>query len=534
MPENWSRVTRFGAPSVSPRDGELLAASLPTESSKIDLHRDSTVSESLRAAPNDRSRLVGLAVITAAFITSRLFALNAGIFMHVHPDFVQLLDFPLLSSHLTQSIFYLHAQPPLLNLTLGLALKLFPNSYPIFFAVIFWLLGLLLALTLYNLMTGLGVPWWISLTLTVLFEISPATLLFENLYYDTYPVAFLLCYAAYSLNRFLRTGSRFHGKAFVVVLGLPMFLNPSFQIVWFLGVGGILLFLGYERIKPLVPTGLVILVLILSIYIKNLIVFGTFSTSSSLGMGITEMTTRQLPNAELNDLVKRHILSPFALLPPFPVVEAIAPHTGVPVLDETVDSGFGMRKPNTNCSEYIEVARSDLHDALWVIIHRPGAFAQGEWRGIKNYFDPASINLLYLQRNRILPWCKLYEGFLYPPGLPTFAVDPLMDTLIRAEPATGPPSTVLMIVFPGLALFAILKVVSSWRIQRLRDADGFTMLYIVLAILYLTPLGSLVTLGESNRYRYLLDPLYVALLGVLLGQVWNTLAAKMTEFSTSS
>jgi hypothetical protein len=215
-------------------------------------------------------------------------------------------------------------------------------------------------------------------------------------------------------------------------------------------------------------------------------------------------------------------------------VEAIAPRTGVPVLDETVDPGFGMRKPNTNCSEYIEVARTDLHDALWVMSHRPGAFAQGEWRGIKNYFDPASIDLLYLQRNRILPWCKLYEGFLYPPGLPTFAVDPLMDTLIREEPATGPPSTILMIVLPGLALFAILKVLYSWRVQRLRDADGLTMLYIVLAILYLTPLGALVTLGENNRYRYLLDPLYVALLGVFLARVWRTLTAKMTEFSTSS
>jgi hypothetical protein len=134
----------------------------------------------------------------------------------------------------------------------------------------------------------------------------------------------------------------------------------------------------------------------------------------------------------------------------------------------------------------------------------------------------------------MLRWCELYEGFLYPPGLPTFAVDPLMDTLIRDEPATGPPSTVLMIVLPALALFAILKVVTSWRIQRLRNADDITMLYIVLAILYLTPLGALVTLGESNRYRYLLDPLYVALLGVLLAQVWRTLTSKMTDFSTSS
>ena len=459
--------------------------------------------------------------------------------MRVRPDFVQFLDFPLLSSHLAQSIFYLHSQPPMLNLLLGIALKLFPNSYQIFFAAIFWLIGLFLALTLYNLMTDLGVPWCISLTLTILFEIAPATLLFENLYYDTYPVAFLLSYAAYSLNRFLRTGSRFHGRAFVVALGLPIFLNPSFQITWLLIVGGILLFLANERIRVLLPTGLLMLALILLLYLKNLIVFGTFTTSSSSGMAISEMTTRQLSDTERNDLIKQHLLSPFAAESPFPVVKASAIRTGIPVLDENVDSGFPGRKPNTNCLEYLKLSRVDLHDALWVIIHRPSAFVRGEWRGIKNYFDPASINLNYLQRAKIERWCELYEDFLYPPGLPTFAVDSLEDTMIRIEPATGPPSTILMIVLPGLTLFAIMKVISSWRTQRLTDATGITVLFIVLAILYATPLGALVTLNENNRYRYLLDPLYVVLLGVLIARIWKTLAAsvdlpKKTESHTSS
>ena len=496
------------------------------------------VTESSRKAPTDRFRRVALAVITAAFVISRVAALQAGIFMHVHLGFVQLLDSRLLSSHLLQSIFYLHSQPPLSNLLLGIALKLFPNTYRLFFATIFWLIGLFLALTLYDLMTGLGVPRWISLTLTVLFEIGPATLLFENLYYDTYPMAFLLCYAAYSLNRFLRTGSRFHGKAFVIALGLPVFLNPSFQIAWFLGVGGILLFLGDDRIRTLVPTGLVMLALIIPIYVKNLIVFGTFTTSSSFGMAISEITTRQLSNAELNDLIKRHILSSFAAGPPFPVVKASAIPTGVPALDENVDSVV-MGKPNTNCLEYLKLTRSDLHDAFWVIIHRPGAFAQGEWREIKNYFDPASININYLQSDAMPRWCELYEDLLYPRGLPTFAVDSMEDTMARLYPANGPPSTILMIVLPGLALFAIIRVVSSWRTQRLRDAEGITMLYIVLAILYATPLGALVTLNENNRYRYVLDPLYVVLLGVLMARMWRTTSAakmalrKKTEFTTS-
>lgn len=482
--------------------------------------------------PHDSFRPIALAVILVAFAISRMAALDAGVFIHVRADFIQLVDFPLLSSHLLQSIFYLHSQPPLLNLLLGIALKLFPKDYPIFFAFLFWLIGLFLALTLYNLMTALGVPWWLSLTLTLLFEIGPATILFENLYYETYPVALLLCYAAYSLNRFLRTGSRFHGTIFVIALGLPVFLNASFQVTWFLGIGAILFFLADARIKTLLPAGLAMLAVILALYVKNLIVFGTFTTSSSFGIAITELTTRQLRAGEINDLVKRHILSSYALMLPFPELSPSAPPTGVPVLDETVYSRDGASRPNSNSIEYLELTRADVHDALWVIVHRPGAFARGEWRGIKNYFDPASINLNYLQREKIERWSELYEDFLYPPGLPTFAVDSLLDTQVRTAPATGPPSTVLMIALPALVLFGIIKVFNSWKATHLRDADGVTMLYIVLAILYTTPFGALVTLNENNRYRYVLDPLYVVLLGLLITQIRTAVAGKIHVISS--
>jgi len=472
--------------------------------------------ENSRPAPYDRFRPVALAVITVAFAISRLAMLSAGVLIQERPDFIQLLDFPLLSSHLLQSIYYLHSEPPLVNLLLGIGLKLFPHNYPLFFAVIFWLLGFFLPIALYSLMVGVGVRWWISLILTVLFEISPATLLFENLYYDTYPTTFLLCFSAYALNRFLNEGSQFHGYAFVVALGLPVFLNASFQITWFLGVAVVLLYFDYDRLRPLVPAGLIMLSLILLLYIKNLIVFGTFTTSSLIGVAVAGNTTQQLSFQDRSGLVLKGELSPYAIMSPFPILSGPkTARTDIPVLDE-VSKGDLRINPNVNNLNYLTISRADLHDAIWVVRHRPLVYPHGVWRAIKNYFQPASADLLYLQRYKIPRWSNLFEILLEPSWLPALPVDPLMDTMVRSRPAIEPPSTILLIGIPILGLFAIATVLSEWR-----DVDAYhvTMLFITLTILYSTALATLLTFGECNRYRYEVDPLYIVLFGILVMKV---------------
>ena len=67
-------------------------------------------------------------IILAVFIASRLiFSFMGGAFIAKPLSFaMQYLDPVLLKNDLLQSLFYLHAQPPLFNLMLGLMLKLSP------------------------------------------------------------------------------------------------------------------------------------------------------------------------------------------------------------------------------------------------------------------------------------------------------------------------------------------------------------------------------------------------------------------------
>ena len=61
--------------------------------------------------------------IVSAFAISRIIATSAGLRFRVPLDFHQFLDTNILSSHLLQSIYYLHSQPPILNMALGIGVR---------------------------------------------------------------------------------------------------------------------------------------------------------------------------------------------------------------------------------------------------------------------------------------------------------------------------------------------------------------------------------------------------------------------------
>jgi hypothetical protein len=78
-----------------------------------------------------RSHRAALAVIVAVFVASRIAAYAAGIRFDADPLtwYWQYIDTVLLKERLLESLYYLHSQPPLFNLLLGVTLKAFPTSY---------------------------------------------------------------------------------------------------------------------------------------------------------------------------------------------------------------------------------------------------------------------------------------------------------------------------------------------------------------------------------------------------------------------
>jgi len=462
----------------------------------------SPVPTDARAAENlaARSGRLAIAAITAAFVISRGFYFWLGNRFGMNLGFIQYLDPALLRSNLLQSIYYLHSQPPLMNLILGLGLKLFPASYTLVFQIIFYAMGLGLAVCLYSLMVALAIPVWLSLAAVLLFELGPAAVIYEGWFYSTYPTALLLGAAALWLHRFLASGRRIYGWAFSIAVALPVFLNSSFQILWFVGVIGLLSLAAYDKLRPVLPLCMCLLGLMLALALKNLLVMGSFATSSWYGMNLARITTFQLAQPERAQLVRDGKLSALALVEPFsPAMGFRAKHpAGVPALD---DDKKADGTTNYNNAAYIDVSRIYLRDALWVVRNRPLTYLDGIVSAIGIYCEPAAAQQSYrigslhmsvpTQRQNMESWIAIYDRALRP-----IAID------------GSSTSVVLLAVIPVLVCFYAVILLRSGRHLGPRE---LTLLFALLSVLYVTATGVLLDLGENNRMRFVADPLLLVL-----------------------
>src|SRR5690606_22626116 len=108
--------------------------------------------------------------------------------------FWHLIDPDLLRERLAESLFYLHSQPPLFSLWLGIYAKLFPDeaAFGRAFALSYLALAVLHALLLVGLARALGLRGWLSFLPAALFTASPSVLLYESFLFYSYPVLVLV------------------------------------------------------------------------------------------------------------------------------------------------------------------------------------------------------------------------------------------------------------------------------------------------------------------------------------------------------
>src|ERR1051325_8934852 len=92
-----------------------------------------------------------------AFVLSRLAAFAVGMRFDSRKlgDAVQIADLSLLRHHLAESLWWMHGQPPLYNLYIGVIAKAFPGHLRTAFFVTQLLMGVVLAVSMYLLLERL-------------------------------------------------------------------------------------------------------------------------------------------------------------------------------------------------------------------------------------------------------------------------------------------------------------------------------------------------------------------------------------------
>ena len=250
------------------------------------------------------------------FVVTRLAVFQLGITGDAFVPRAQIIDRDLLSADLLRSLFYLHIQPPLFNGFLGTVLKLAGENFQAFLATLYWAMGLAVVLLMFFLLRELGVSARVAFCSTTLYLLGPAALLYETFYFYTYPCALVLLGVVTTGRRFLRVPGPLSAASVSLLIAALALTRSLFHLVWVIGAVVMLWLLGGSR-KAILPwlAGPALL-LVGALYVKNWILFDTFSSSSMLGLNLYRIATDVLDPESRDDLVESGELSPFALMAP--------------------------------------------------------------------------------------------------------------------------------------------------------------------------------------------------------------------------
>lgn len=431
------------------------------------------------------------------------------------PWYMQFIDAPLLQERLLESLWYYHANPPMLNLVAGVGLKLFGEHVGTFCAVLFHLLGVLLALAVFALTSRLSGSRLAGHIAAGLLVFSPAFVLYENWMMYTFPAVALLTISAVALYRYAQTLQTRWCVTFFAVLTVLLLTRSLFHLAWMVVVAALLMLAMRGQRRQVLLAAIFPVLIVAGWYAKNYYLFGMFSSSSWMGLGLSNIATLVATREELQPMVADGRLTPYALVSRYRQTQKLflppAPATGIPVLDQIVKADG---HPNYNNSRIVEMNRYYTHDAVTVARTFPFSYVMGLVISNRLFFSPTNMNLYFNEGNRAAarPMEKLLNPLLYGVGTesrllkqPHFGFDHNM----RLEVNTSVPFIVLWWVVLGYGYVQARRgMLSGSPDSRPR---ALVIGFIVFTALYIYVVGTAFELAENYRYRYLVEPLFLVL-----------------------
>jgi hypothetical protein len=414
---------------------------------------------------------------------------------------VQDLDPVLLRGHLLQSLWYMHGQPPLWNAFFGLSLHAFPSHWPQAWHVTFLVLGLVETLALYWLLRTLDIPAVAALLLSAAFSLSPAVLLTENQFFYDYPTLVVLTVTVLAVALFVRRPTLGRGLLAFGGAGALVLARTLFQVWWLLLLVAALLVACRGHRRVVLWSCALPLALVAGVYAKNIAMYGVPSTTSWTGMGVARAAVEALPLAERRRLVAEGKLHPVSLvkpLQPLPEYEAVGirpdPPTGIPVLDEVSSPEYHRNLENKT---YIRISRLYWKDDLWIVRHRPGAYLRAVGRGLEDFFASPTV-----------AWAGKGDA------ASIHGYDVWFDRVVNGRIGTGRVGLFVVAAYVVALSFGLW--VAARRLRPGADSATVTIAFAGLTILYVTLVGNLAEVGENFRFRFVLDPLAIALVAVAI------------------
>ncbi len=443
--------------------------------------------------------------VLAAFFGSRYYYRNH---LGAHFDasslshFIQFVDEAWLRDDLLRTLWSLHHQAPLLDLLIGVSLKLSPGRWHELLDAVFLSAALGLALGLLHALKRLGVRPWIAALATALYTASPTVALYELwlIYHHLVTALFVLSLVA--LQRFMRRESVGSGAAFFAALSLVVLTRATFGLVYMGAIAAAIMFYGSVPWRTVLKAAAVPMLLVALYTVKTPLTIGRSFGHALVGPNLVIKIRGALPPIERAELMQSGVLAPVSWGEPFPNLDrypeyraAGVPVTGVMALDVLTRPNGST---NANALQYAYIADTSMRDAKLLLRRYPQWYLRSVRDALfEGYFRSAANDFNITKAPVYAPFKELDEEL-------TARFDPQPDESLR----------VLTVSLPLALLYGIARLLSPRSWVRSQRATATALAMVLATILYAAS-SLLISYGDFARYRFEVDVYYVVLLAML-------------------
>jgi len=421
------------------------------------------------------------------------------------------IDIALLKSRPVESLFYLHAQPPVQNACIALYLQLPEQIQPYVFPVTYTCLGLLFYFSLYRLMVILGVAGTLAALLSTAFIASPSFILLEYSAAYDFPTAALTVISGLLLIRFLRSISFRKGIAFFGTLSLLCLTRSLFHL-GFLVIVMMFLSVQYRRHwrTVLLSAGFPLL-LTFSWYAKNYVVFGKFSASTWMGMNASKIISRSTTEEERSAWILEGVCSGMMLIEPWSELSAYPPAYAevdkrlarIPILNDPMKSS-GYK--NLHHAGYIAISDQYFKDVVSVALRHPASYLKGYAASWFCYFRATD-------ESSFLPLAGSFKGLIAGYDYLCYGKSPWPIPFKTNRRAAYNFYIFLLLGLPLLFWYGTRLTTKE---SGLNTADRTLVLYMVFTIAFVALVINAFELAENQRARFYSDGFSLVLLAHFL------------------